>query len=448
MSKITLNEDQQSALETLKTFVKGDKKDSSSKHMFLLEGAAGTGKTTTVTEFMSWIHSNNIFGKVCMSSPTHKALKVMMEMCPQELKGMVTFSTLHSMLGLKHEITKDGDEIFVKDKKVMSKYPFYDFVIVDESSMIADQLFNEMEEQNYRKNKVLFVGDGNQINPVNHETSIPMNPMKRIQFNIGHARLNKIVRQAETNPIIALSQKVINNTFEFSSGYKDMVDDTGVVMISESQKTVVQQLLTHYFKSEDFDNNANFCKIIAWRNLTVDFYNKYVRSFKYGSKCSKIVLNEKLLVDKPIVDEKLVIFNTNEDLIVNRFEVKTKKIFGTVWSYYDCEVSGMENTASIHILHEDDQKNYKTHMDAMKKSAISEKDSSKRLSKWREYYSFADNFAQVKYNYAITAHSSQGSTYDNCFVCNSDISINRNEEESRRILYTAFTRPRKMLYIL
>lgn len=409
-----------------------------------------SGKTTTVTKFIEWLLEETNIAKIAMASPTHKALKIMTEMCPNKYKGSIVFSTLHSMLGLKHEITKDGKEIFVRDKNVMTKFPFYELVIIDESSMIADQLFNEMEDQNYRKIKVLFVGDSNQINPVNHKMSIPMLEEKRKEFNIGHCRLEKIVRQAEDNPIIAYSQKIINSTFSFTPGEKEMVGDSGVVMLSESQNKILQQLLQYYFGSSRFDGDANYCKVIAWRNTTVEFYNKFVRNFKYGSKAGKIVLDEKLIADRPIKnDDDKVSFSTNEDLVVKNIEIKEKKLFDNdSWIYYDCLVQGMDKSDNIHILHEKEEKRYSDTLRKLSKEAVDEKETSSRLKKWRKYYSFMENFAQVKYNYAITCHNSQGSTYENCFVVQSDIDLNRNEEEKRRILYTAFTRPRKMLYIL
>jgi DNA polymerase III delta prime subunit len=445
MEKITLNEDQKLVLEKLKDFIESDK-----QHMHLMEGAAGTGKTTTISKFIEWLLEETNIEKIAMASPTHKALKVMTEMCLDKHKASIVFSTLHSMLGLKHEITKDGKEIFVRDKNVMTKFPFYELVIIDESSMIADQLFNEMEDQNYRKIKVLFVGDSNQINPVNHKMSIPMLEEKRKEYNIGHCRLDKIVRQAEGNPIIAYSQKIINSTFSFAPGEKEMVGDSGVVMLSESQNKILQQLLQYYFGSSKFDEDANYCKVIAWRNTTVDFYNKIVRNFKYGAKAGKIVLDEKLIADRPIKnDDYKVSFSTNEDLVVKNIEIKEKKLFDNdSWVYYDCLVQGMDKTDNIHILHEKEEKRYNDTLRKLSKEAVDEKEISSRLKKWRKYYSFMENFAQVKYNYAITCHNSQGSTYENCFVIQSDIDMNRNEEEKRRILYTAFTRPRKMLYIL
>jgi hypothetical protein len=446
MSKIVLNNDQSSAFQALQNFL-----DDPNQHLFLLEGAAGTGKTTTLGQFVEWASNNSKNAhSICMASPTHKALKVMKEMCPDTVKSSITFSTVHSMLGLKHEITKDGKEIFVRDKNIMTKFPFYDLVIVDESSMIDNQLFYEMEEQNYRKKKVLFIGDSNQINPINHSISIPMSEEKRKQYNIGHFRLNTIVRQAENNPIIKYSQTVINREFQFSPGTKEMVDESGVVMMSDTQQNVFLQLLDYYFKSEDFDKDANYCKIIAWRNVTVDYYNKLVRKIKYGPKAMKIVLDEKLIVDRPIKsdDGTFAMFNTNDDLVVESLDIKSKKMYDKDWTYYSCVVSGSDSTENISILHESEEIAFQKKLKEFSSAAKEEKDNPKRLKLWREYFKLVESFANVKYNYAVTAHNSQGSTYDNCFVLSTDIEYNKKSDEKNRILYTAMTRPRKMLYIL
>lgn len=447
MATVTLNEDQEKAFKNLQEFL-----DDKSRHMFLLEGAAGTGKTTTMSQFVEWVDKNNRAFSICMCSPTHKALKVIKEMCPPSVKSKINFSTLHSMLGLKHEITKDGKEIFVPDRKMPSKFPFYDLVIVDESSMIDNQLFHEMENQNANKTKILFIGDSNQINPVNHSISIPMSLEKREKYKIGYASLTKIVRQAEDNPIIKYSQSVIHDTFNFQPGTKDMADQAGILMISNSQQDVILSLLKYYFKSENFDNDANYCKIVAWRNATVDAYNKTVRALKYGKNADKIVLNEKLIVDRPIKAETgdKSLFNTNDDLVVEDIEIKEKKIFNETWKFYDCTVFGGSDSKieNIHILHEREENKFKKVLDSMAKDAKDEVDPTKRIKKWRDFFSFQDNFAMVKYNYAITAHNSQGSTYENCMVIYNDIVHNRRKDETKRILYTAMTRPKKMLYIL
>ncbi len=398
-----LNEDQKVAFEKLKEFANGNK-----SHMCLLSGFAGVGKTFMMSHFVQWMMDNSMFFNIAIACPTNKGLRVIKESTDEAIRNNITYCTLHSLLGMKHEITKDGKEIFIRDKKVMSKFPNFDMVIVDEASMISDQLFLEMENQNFRNIKVLFVGDPHQINPVNHTMAIPMLEARRIEYNIGHVKLDKIVRQAEGNPIIKFSQKIINDKFEYSPGTKEIQGDSGVVIISSGQTKVLAELIKYYFGSAAFDNDQNYCKIIAWRNSTVDYYNRFVRAFKYGNRAAKIVLDEKLIVGKPIWsdDGTETRFVTNEDLVVKQIEIKEKvTVGGYKWKYYDCLVQGFENVDNIHILHESEEVAFAKTLKNMADNAASEADISKRIKKWKDFYNFKENFAEVKYAYSNTIHN-------------------------------------------
>lgn len=444
---ITLTDDQQQIFDNIYEFVtKGD------KLMCLLEGCAGSGKTTLTKFLLRKVLETAMLPNIAVCAPTHKALKVIKEMCDDDIRDKITFSSLHSLLGLRHKITKDGDEVFERDSKSISKFYLYNLVIVDEASMVADQLFNEIIDQNWKGAKVLFIGDSNQINPVNHKHAVPMLESGRKDNNIEHFKLTKIIRQAEGNPIIKISQQVLNDKFNYQSGEKDLVAESnqGVVMISASQAAVLGKFLTYYFCSSEFDTNPNFCKVIAWRNVIVDDFNKTIRQLKYGLNAPKLVVGEKLLVDKPIKfeGEENIRFTTNEDLEVLSLNIKDKLVNGQRFKYYDAEVRGYKLTDKIHILHESEEKAFKIACDKLAMDAKKEIENFKRVDKWRKYFGFIENFAQVKYNYAITAHNSQGSTYENCFVYYNDISLNRNSEERKRILYTALTRPKNMLYIM
>lgn len=441
---IELTEEQSSVFTLLKKFAYED-----SNSYALFEGAAGVGKTTLISFLIEELLNNALFGNICCVSPTHKALKVMRNMCDKN-QDKIGFLTLHSLLGLKHKITKEGKEVFERDRNSISKLTMYDFLIIDESSMIADELFQELHDQNYKGIKVLFVGDSNQINPINHTHSIPMLEEKRKTYEISHYKLNTIVRQAANNPIIKYSQRVLNNDFEFKSGTKEIVDNSGVVMIDTSQMDVIQGLMKHYFCTKEFDNNADFCRVIAWRNATVERFNHIVRRMKYGNKAAKIVVGEKLIVDRPIKtgdDNDTVLFHTNEDLIVRDISETTKSLYGVNFKIYRTFVSGDEDQDYIDIIHERYEGMYNQMLKKFADDANSEKDIGKRISHWKKYFSFIDSFAQIKYGYCQTIHTSQGSTYENAFVFFNDIQANWKDEERKRILYTAITRPKKMLYI-
>ena len=67
---------------------------------------------------------------------------------------------------------------------------------------------------------------------------------------------------------------------------------------------------------------------------------------------------------------------------------------------------------------------------------------------WVKYYEFMRQFADVGYNYAITCHKAQGSTYKNVFIIEDDIDTNQNIFERNRIKYTAYTRPTDKLFVI
>lgn len=448
MSKITLNEDQTHALIDLKEFVNAN------NNYCLIEGQAGSGKSTLVNVFTEWLTKNAMISKICCTSPTHKAVKVLKKM---NTLPNIDFLTLHSLLGLKHRITSDGREVFERDKFAPSKLMNYDFIICDEASMISDELFHELDDQNYNNIKVLFVGDKNQINPVNHLHSIPMLEDERKQRNFKYIQLTEIVRQAKDNPIISTSQQILKDEFKLIKGYNTIKDTTsGIEMIDNKDNKRITDLLKEYFCCEEFDKNADYCRVIAWRNKSVDYFNTVIRKFKYGNSCAKIVIGEKLIVDKPIKEIKLniedeedtdILFHTNEDLTVNSFTINNKLLWGIDYKFYNCKVSGDEDDGIIHILHEDSQKQYDNHLKQLADDAKKEKDNFTRSKKWKAYYSLINNFANTKYSYGVTSHNAQGSTYDNAIVFYSDICANWNEQERKRILYTSVTRPRNKLYI-
>jgi len=68
---------------------------------------------------------------------------------------------------------------------------------------------------------------------------------------------------------------------------------------------------------------------------------------------------------------------------------------------------------------------------------------------WKEYYRLLlEPYANIDYAYSATVHVSQGSDFYNVFIDANDILKNKNENEAKRCLYTAFTRTSNELHIL
>jgi exodeoxyribonuclease-5 len=93
------------------------------------------------------------------------------------------------------------------------------------------------------------------------------------------------------------------------------------------------------------------------------------------------------------------------------------------------------------VLHEDSQATFAQHTEQLAAAARG----NSRL--WKKFWEFKDLFHSLRYAYAITAHRSQGSTYDTAFVDWQDILANHNRQEAYRCLYVACTRPKRALIL-
>jgi len=154
------------------------------------------------------------------------------------------------------------------------------------------------------------------------------------------------------------------------------------------------------------------------------------------------------------MDMNQIIFNTNDEFSVENFEIKKEKVRvegeeGEL-KYYEARVSYLNDDEKkvhyyIDILHEDSESYFNVLAGKLKKIAIEKRGKEKS---WIKYYDFIRRFADVSYAYAITAHKSQGSTYNTAFVLEDDIDVNTNIVERNRIKYTAYTRSSKKLYVL
>lgn len=451
---LVLTDDQQRIFDSMVSFT-----EQYQKNMILITGYAGTGKSTTLNEFIKWFirDSNTLFQNVAVTAPTHKAVKVLKKMAMEnELDDeKVDYSTLHSILGLRPMINDHGEQIFVRDKMVQSKFPLYDLIIIDEASMVDDKLFDEILKQNTRNSKIIFMGDPEQIPPVNQDYAIPFIKEEQEKYGIEVFSLTKIMRQAESNPIIRISKSIRDSSFERIDQGNFLSEDQnghGVYFLSKSkeERNKIRQLLKEYFTSEQFQKDSDYVKVLAWRNKTVDDFNRLIRGFIYGENADKITIGEKLIADKPIINDMgEVIVNTNEDLVVENISIDTKTIYNVPLKFYKTRTTGDDGIIKdIDIIHESSEAIFNRMLVQLADKAKELPKGTKRTNAWKNFYETKEMFAEVKYNYAITSHKSQGSTYNNAFVIATDINANPREDEKRRILYTACTRPKERLFIV
>jgi exodeoxyribonuclease-5 len=465
----SLNSDQKTAFEDLRDFI-CDKGDDS---VYVLKGWAGTGKTYCVSVLVRYvlevIHPTHNWYRIGVTGPTNKSVRVI-----KKTSGLrnprVTFQTIHKLLGLTERITKDGLQEFVNQGDFQPKIKTVKLLIIDEVSMLNDDLFQAVIK--YRdKIKIICMGDPAQIPPVGRPDCIPFREELAEGYRIKTLNLKQIMRQKEDNAIIESSVAIRSDLGRSQNPVEPVTKlnskGEGIEFLNLNNSEIrkgFSERLREYFVTEDFKNDSEYAKIIAWRNKTVATMNDVIRRVIYGDEAlgSKILVGEKLIANSPIIQGETVVLNTNEEFTVESFSVKRDDLryqisdhpdadpLAVTLNYYDAVVSYIDDEddkikVNIEILHEDSEDEFKKLANIFKLRAIEKKGKDKS---WIIYYNFLRKYADVNFAYCITAHKSQGSTYNTTFVLEDDIDMNWNIVERNRIKYTAYTRSSKKLYVL
>ena len=150
----------------------------------VLAGSPGTGKTFTIGHLLRAIGPNP--DRVALCAPTGKAAVRMTESI-SKLGIHLQAKTIHSTLGV---ISAEGGWIF--DHNALNPLE-YDFVIVDEASMIDIRLMSALLSARGNAH-VLFVGDPDQLSPVG--PGAPLRDMIAMGVPCGH--LKEVRRNAGT----------------------------------------------------------------------------------------------------------------------------------------------------------------------------------------------------------------------------------------------------------
>ena len=398
--------------------------------------------------------NNEMSRRVALTAPTHKAVKVL-----RAHTGSDDMYTTHAYVGMKEEIDRNGNKIYVRDwHRPRTPCEEYQITIVDEASMVVDEVFDELESLVWGGQHVIFVGDKLQIPPVNCENSLPFE--KEVQKELGFqiSTLDKIVRQAQNNPIIHESMLIRKAVFSPVPGlsYESNVKGLQGVSYAKYDRSLgFMDDVLKQFSSDHFKANPDYVKIIAWTNREVDRYNKLVRAHLFGENLPKILEQDKLVANAPYTVDKKILVRNNEDMEVLSARVISDQVAtDTFLNVYETKVSiiGMGDKRSIEIiriLHESSERDFKDMLKLKRAAALLEaKGSYEAKNKWMDFYKLKDRYADVKYSYAITAHKSQGSTYDHAVVMAYDILKNSRVQERNRILYTSTTRPKYTLKIV
>lgn len=439
----TLNETQKFIHDNVIEFIMSNKNnilksDNLEDYQLSLTGSAGTGKTYLTTQIVKTLELMKI--SLAVAAPTHKAAGVLAELfLKNNLK--TTPRTIHSFLNIKPLIDYEkGIESFKKDKTKKDSLPI-DVLIVDESSMIGTELYEYILEEIEKGNvgTVVFVGDPNQLLPINGENS-SIYELKN-QF-----KLTEIVRQAKDSYIISIANKI-----------KNMIENKSYIPVMEFFNQNFYEEI-EYFHNEkefldDFYKNEKWYlenKIIATHtNKDVDAFNRQVRRTYWNQK--NIYELDTLREGDWLRFNDLYSVN-NVSLYHNGEEIEIEsavKLFHDalqIW-YWEVKAKNSRHQQKFRVVDPDYMKVFNDKLTAIANLAKRARFPENK-NMWKIFYQTRDMFANVQYVFASTMHKLQGSTYDECYINLFDLAKNKMSlDDKYRLIYVAITRASKDIKI-
>ena len=463
--------DQKEAYKNLIDFIDApfDKKD----YKRALVGAAGTGKTYLVKALI--LNSATSYSLIGLSAPTHKACRVLGESI--RISG-IKVNTLQSDLGLRLNFDVEKFDLNNPpfDPKGKIKIGNYKLYIVDEASMINRGLCTFLERTCVtNKCKIIYIGDSSQLAPVGEKYSSAFKGTKTYT-------LKEIVRQGDDNPVSYLLEllryDIEHKTYNFLTHIQRFPekfnnDYTKGYRVCSSEE--FDKMVYNNFNDEELTRNVDYAKVIAYTNVAVSKWNKFIRNAIIADSDVSVLTKNDL-----IISYTTIVNQFNDCIIKNSEEYIIKDIANSVHPQYGLKgfvvrfqaIHGGDISTSLFVMDHSDSFTIQKYLQISNGliNAAKTSRSSLKAQKWKDYYQFKEScllltniissydgkimFSRdLDYGFALTAHKSQGSTFNTSLVDVNDIVFNKNgypyadAEEVNRRLYVAASRCKDKLYL-
>lgn len=477
---INLTNDQRNALERLHAFLESDKR------IFILQGYAGSGKTTMLKGFVEYLKS--LEKKYQLMAPTGRAAKVINQKTGFESttihKGIYSFEELQEIKQSEDE----NDVSFLYQYKIRNNPEVHDSVlIVDEASMVSDILsqgeffrfgsghllrdlmtYGRIQEA-ITTSKIIFIGDPAQLPPIGMNFSPALDPnylSETFKVSVSQSEMKEVKRQDANNGILISATKIRQC---LTSGYFNDFD------LRENTQDIFNPAYQDYLETYKAQQDQKI--IICYKNKTALDLNQAIRRDKFGDdlpiQASDTVIiggnNYRLGImngEFAVVSEaSQAVESRDVSFYIEKGKTKTVRLTWRGISLVLPDENNQPKTVSGFIL-----ENYLYGDNYLKPEEqralyVDFKNRHPKLKKGTEEFKEAIindkyfNCILLKYGYAVTCHKAQGGEWANAFVF-WDYGINdsfnyytgnqpmngRTNQMFYRWAYTAVTRASKKLF--
>lgn len=438
----------------------------------LLTGYPGVGKSTACITLVSLLKLAKL--KVCLAAPTHQAKEVLIEMA-LENDVQVPCKTIYSLLGLRPEISDDGEETFVKDPSVTPSLGEYDFIVYDEASM-TNRLLWTILKNTVDCPLVLCMGDIDQLRPVKSDTkSLVFSEIKNqfrltqiMRFEGAIAQYVADVRNSNyyVNPERYANNLdvVVCNKLEWLTRLADCAERNesfrALAFKNSSVAAVNSVIRTLYYKRKfGYSISADDFELRTGINLPSTGLKVIQKAFGWKfPEIAEYLPGDKLLVKKPVTEWSaafkgtVTIIPNGAKLTVTRaeeWELEGYACYSLWVEWIETQEDGSKLIKSklIYVLCEHETDRFNIALNDLKLEALQFPPKSRERS-WgfRKYFKLRDVFASVQHHFCSTTHRSQGCTFDTVFVY-PDILDCRDLEVQKELNYVACSRAKRQLVI-
>jgi hypothetical protein len=480
---ITWTTSQQAALQEYQRFLL----DPRPRGILIVRGAAGTGKSTLIREFVQ--QGERAGQHIALLAPTGRAARVM-----QERAGSAA-GTIHGCIYNLLNVTEQQGETeqpVLRFQLKKGEEPANTVFIVDEASMVGNR---EMHDENLRfgsgkllqdlvhyvfhdhpdgRRKLVFVGDPCQLPPVGESASPALDGDTLGELataKLFQAELTDILRQLEGSQLIqqahALRAAIADGRFDrltwnsgadlqrhetsesFFSAYRDSIQHLRFphlvcyrnATVSDWNRRIRQDAFQRGEQIEPGDllvvqrnhfksglRNGDFVRVLELGKQTSRPFRGAVLVYReavLGEAGSGRVKHEGLILENQLLSPERNLSSEEEQARWVQFKLDYADLFRKKPD----TVMLMENRAPSH-----DHADERSLPTSVKEAMLTD-----------PYW----NALHVRYGYATTCHKAQGGEWDEVFVhCDWGSRGSLHNEEFFRWLYTAVTRSRVRLHVL
>lgn len=462
-----LTNQQTIALNAMLEFLK------SKRRYFTLEGFPGSGKTELMKHLLAKIYTDKKYsGRIFISAPTNQALNVIRD----KTKGFgAKYCTVQRGMGLKLDCDENGNQIWKFGEPAITNPKLW---IIDEASMINCQLYAQIRNFArilYPSMKIIFVGDRNQLPPVNENLS------KVFSEGFSDIVLTEVVRNdGEIVKICnflrnCLEKQIFPSPERLCAELRNLAQNGNAFVISKRE---FQSLVTSYWGVGG--DPKQHCLYLAFKNKQVNDINYEIRKRCFDSleklynPFEKLIAKDYFKILNDDNDESSensdTMFYTSDTFTIIDVEIVdiefalTKKVHDThLINCYKLTVVKNKSDDEISVLYKITKAGFQKfkkietalNSEANKLSEIfrrrnTDKNSEKAIQAWKRLQHFRWKFdPPINYAYAVTTHKSQGMTLDVCFVDVCDILSTYCDYPTKfRSLHTAISRAQNRAYLI